>query len=113
MWRDEIDDLDFQDELIPLPMSERPEFFSQPITAYTKNILNAVTGEDTGYRIGSANERRFYVIMERDPHKDRPREARRLFFESPEQYEALTGITVSAQSKKRFQTNQNNFKKQY
>ena len=109
MWRDEIDDLDFQDELIPIPVSERPDFFSQPITTYTKNILNAVTGEDTGYRIGSADEKRFFVIMEGDPN--RSKEARRLFFDSPEQYEACTGIHISTQSKQRFRTNQTTFKK--
>ena len=108
MWQDEIEDIEFQDELVPLKMSDRQEFFYQPITSYTKNILNAITGEDTGYKIGSRDERRFYVIMEADPSQFK--EARRLFFSSPEEYENATGIRVHDQSKKRFLEKQKLFK---
>jgi hypothetical protein len=108
MWQDEIDDIDFQDELVPLKMDDRPDFFHQPITTYTKNILNALTGEDTGYKIGSKDEHRFFVVMDSDPNHYK--EARRLFFTSPDAYENATGIEVPYQSKKRFLEKQKLFK---
>jgi hypothetical protein len=105
MWWDELNDPEYQDRPLKyIPASERPPFFHQPVTTYTKYILNAVTGEEYPYRIGSNDERRFYVVMENDP--DNPREARRLFFNSPQQYEAVTGIRVSNKSKERFNNNQ-------
>jgi hypothetical protein len=108
MWQDEIDDFEFQDDLVPLKMADRQEFFYQSITSYTKNILNAITGKDTGYKIGSHDERRFYVIMEGDPKQIK--EARRLFFSSPEEYENATGIKVHENSKKRFNEKQKLFR---
>jgi len=108
MWQDEIDDPEYQDQTMhQSPTIDRSDFFNQPITAYAKNILNALTGEDTGYRIGSQNEKRFYVVMENDPSD--PKEARRLYFESPIQYEMATGIKVSRKSKERFYANQKLF----
>ena len=107
MWQDEIEDPEYQDAVHYVPVDERPDFFYQPITAYSKNILKALTGEDTGYRIGSKNELRFYVVMENDPND--PKEARRLYFDSPGQYEMATGIKVSSSSKERFYTNQKLF----
>jgi len=107
MWQDEIDDPEYQDAIQQTHIIDRNDFFYQPITAYAKNILNAITGEDTGYRIGSHNEKRFYVIMENDPND--PKEARRLYFESPLQYEMASGLKVSPQSKERFYENQKLF----
>lgn len=108
MWADEIDDPEYQDQEIKyIPLSERQDFYHQPITTYTKNILNAVTGEEYPYRIGSHDERRFFVIMQNDPND--PREARRLFFDSPAQYERATGIRVSEKSKQRFEINKARF----
>jgi hypothetical protein len=108
MWADEINDPEYQDHVVNTPPKMSPEdFFSQPITCYRKNILNAITGEDTGFRIGSKDEFRFYVIMEQDPYN--PKEARRLYFDSPAAYENATGITVSEKSKRRFHENQKRF----
>jgi len=107
MWRDELDDPEYQDVITPVTLNKRTDFFYQPITSYAKNILNALTGEDTGYRIGSRDEQRFYVVMENDPND--VKEARRLYFLSPVQYELSTGIQVSASSKERFYNNQKLF----
>ena len=110
MWADEIDDPEYQDEVQPrVALVDPKDFFYQPITTFSRNILNAVTGEDTGYRIGSFDEYRFYVIMENDPFS--PRDARRLYFDSPTQYEIATGIRVSKQSRDRYSTNQKRFQK--
>lgn len=109
MWADELNDPEYYDAPISfIPVKERNDFFSQPITTYTKNILNAVTGEEYPYRIGSNDEKRFYIVMENDPYN--PRDARRLFFNSPQQYERATGIKVSTKSKDRFLKNQELFK---
>jgi hypothetical protein len=109
MWADEIDDPEYQDEETPQRVSlvDPKDFFYHPITTFSKNILNAVTGENTGYRIGSIDEYRFYVVMENDPFSKR--DARRLYFSSPSQYEMATGISVSKQSKARFLSNQKQF----
>ena len=121
MWEDELYDPDYYDEgffekkvtsskrsqRFKAEMKKQPTFFHQPINTYSKNILNAVTGYEYPYRIGSKDELRFYVVMENDPlsYKD----ARRLFFESPQQYENITGRTVSQESKKRFYENRLTF----
>ena len=111
MWQDEIDDPEYQDMDYPVkkgvPTIDAKDFFHQPITTFSKNIVNAVTGEDTGYRVGSMDEYRFYVVMENDPNNGR--EARRLYFDSPTQYEIATGRTVSKQRQDRFYQNQKQF----
>jgi hypothetical protein len=115
MWADELFDPDYYDPQVKVPtstkraqrfameMKKRPQFFHQPITTHSKNIVNAITGEEYPYRIGSRDERRFYVVMENDPMNYK--EARRLFFDSPQQYENATGISVSAESRQRFYNN--------
>jgi hypothetical protein len=118
MWADELFDPDYYDtdphpqaatssrrkQKFQMEMKKRPPFFHQSITCYNKNILHAITGEEMPYRIGSKDESRFYVVMENDPtnYKD----ARRLFFYSPEEYENATGIQASQHSKDRFRMNQ-------
>ena len=77
MWWDELNDPDFQE----------PKFFSS-----TVKIINAVTGKDTGFKTGSKDESRFYVVEEKE----------RFFFESPHQYEAVTGKKVSKEIKQKF-----------
>jgi hypothetical protein len=104
MWRDEIDDPEYQDQEVVKEVWKVPEFFHQPITSLNKRILNAITGEEYPYRIGSQDEHRFFVVMESDP--DNYKEARRLFFDSPEQYERATRRTVSEESKRRFHLKQ-------
>jgi hypothetical protein len=108
MWQDEIDDPEYQDAVQPrVALMDPKDFFHQPITTFSKSIVNAVTGEDTGYRIGSIDEYRFYVVMENDPFSRR--DARRLYFDSPAQYEASTGRRVSQQSRERFHLNRKRF----
>ena len=118
MWADELFDPDYYDadphpqvvtssrrkNKFQMEMKKRPSFFHQSITCYNKNILHAITGEEMPYKIGSKDESRFYVVMENDPvnYKD----ARRLFFYSPEEYENATGIQASQHSKDRFRMNQ-------
>ena len=118
MWADELYDPDYYDaesnpkatnysrkkNRFQMEMKKRPQFYHQSITCYNKNILHAITGEEMPYKIGSKDESRFYVVMDNDPmnYKD----ARRLFFSSPEEYERATGIEVSAHSKARYQMNQ-------
>jgi hypothetical protein len=108
MWRDEIDDPDFQD---PVEEKEKefelPEFFHQPITSLNKYILNAITGDEYPYKIGTVDEFRFFVVMESDPLDYK--EARRLYFDNPEQYERATRRVVSDESKRRFHQNQKRF----
>jgi hypothetical protein len=77
MWWDELNDPDFQE----------PKFFPS-----TTKIINAVTGKDTGFKTGSKDESRFYVVEEKE----------RFFFESPQQYEAITGKKVSKEEKQKF-----------
>ena len=69
--------------------------------------MNAVTGQEYPFRIGSNDERRFYVVMEQDPMNYK--EARRLFFDSPQQYDNATGIHVSIDSRQRFYDNKATF----
>ena len=118
MWADELYDPDYYDadphpqavtsygrkNRFQMEMKKKPQFFHQPITCYNKKILHAITGEEMPYKVGSKYECRFYVVMENDPvnYKD----ARRLFFYSPEEYENVTGNQASKQSKDRFRMNQ-------
>jgi hypothetical protein len=111
MWRDEIDDPDFQDPVEEKDTFKLPEFFYQPITSLNKYILNAITGEAYPYKIGSMDEYRFFVVMESDPSDYK--EARRLYFDNPEQYERVTRRVVSDESKRRFYLNQKTFGKTY
>jgi hypothetical protein len=108
MWRDEIDDPEYQDAEVAVSNWKMPDFFHQPITSLNKPILNAISGEEYPYRIGSPDEYRFFVVMESDP--ENYKEARRLFFESPEQYERATKRHVSNESKQRFHQNQKMFR---
>jgi len=110
MWQDEIEDPEYQDPIsvTPLAPSMENDFFYQPITSMHKPILNAITGEAYPYRIGSHDEHRFYVVMESDPNNYK--EARRLYFDSPDQYERVTGRNVSIESKRRFYEKQKMFK---
>jgi hypothetical protein len=119
MWADELFDPDYYDPQVKVPtssrrsrkfameMAKKPQFFHQPITTHSKNIVNAITGEEYPYRIGSKDERRFYVVMENDPMNYK--EARRLFFDSPQEYENATGRVVSHESKQRYYANRATF----
>lgn len=112
MWQDEIDDPDYQDPISvnaagPSICMEN-DFFYQSITSMHKPILNAITGQQYPYRIGTRDEERFYVVMESDPNDYK--EARRLYFDSPDQYERATGRTVSIESKRRFHEKQKKFR---
>ena len=107
MWRDEIDDPEFQDEICVNATFDNHEFYFQPITS-RYNILNAVTGHEYKYKIGSNDEKRFYIVMQADPWN--PKESCRLFFESPDQYEQTTGNKVSEKSRLRFLEYQKLFK---
>lgn len=108
MWQDEIDDPEYQDVAVEKEEWKEPDFFFQPITSLHRPILNAVTGEETPYRIGTHDEYRFFVVMENDP--DDPKEARRLYFDTPEQYERAMRRKVSDTSRQRFYENQKRFK---
>lgn len=108
MWRDEIDDPEYQDQVVDEKNFKVPDFFHQPITSFRKPILNAITGEEYPYRIGTEDEYRFFVVMESDP--DNYKETRRLFFESPEQYERATRRIVSEKSKQKFREHQKMFR---
>lgn len=77
MWWDELIDPDFQEI----------KFFSS-----TVKIINAVTGKDTGFKTGTKDESKFYIVEEKE----------RFFFESPQQYETITGKKVSKEVKQRF-----------
>jgi hypothetical protein len=126
MWQDEIDDIEYQDS--PSEMKTNTninkrvmskystteeeqtwgDLYYQPITCLKKNILNAITGYQYPYRIGSKDELRFYIVMTSDPWN--PKEACRLFFSSPEEYESFSGLTVSMESKRKFRNNQMMFR---
>lgn len=123
MWADEINDPEYQDLPEPIKKSRNTDLYSkknskedsphvpdfcdlfyQPITSLNRPILNAITGEKSKYLIGSNNEKRFYCVMTQDPFD--PKEACRLFFSTPQEYERFSGIKVSDQSIKRFNENQ-------
>jgi hypothetical protein len=111
MWQDEIDDPEYQDDwkdTNPVEPIEYQELYYQPITCLRKNILNAITGYKYPYLIGSKDEQRFYIIMTSDPVE--AKEACRLFFSSPEEYENFSGNKVSDKSKRRFRDNQLKFR---
>jgi hypothetical protein len=78
MWWDELNDPDFHE----------PKFFPS-----TSKIINAVSGKDTGLKTGSKDESKFYIVEEK---------SERFFFESPQQYETITGKKVSREIKKKF-----------
>ena len=127
MWQDEIDDLEYQDSptmntntntninrktntksMYSEEEQTWGDLYYQPITCLKKNILNAITGYQYPYRIGSKDELRFYIVMTSDPWE--PKEACRLFFSSPEEYESFSGLTVSAESKQKFRNHQMAFR---
>jgi len=109
MWADEINDPEYQDPVVFKAVWKMPDFHHQPITSLNKPILNALSGEPYPYRIGTRDEYRFFVVMESDP--DDYKETRRLFFETPEQYERVTKRTVSEASKRKFYEHQKMFKR--
>jgi hypothetical protein len=84
------------------------DLYYQPITSLNKRILNAITGEEYKYRIGSNDENRFYVVMTQDPFE--PKEACRLFFANPQSYENFSGLKVSDESWARFRKNREHFR---
>jgi hypothetical protein len=114
MWADEINDPEYQDPDYDDNVSKKahtPTFkdlYYQPITSLNKRILNAITGEEYEYRVGSKDEKRFYVIMTQDPWE--PKEACRLFFSSPQSYENFSGIKVPDKSIIQFNKNQAHFR---
>jgi len=109
MWADEINDPEYQDAPVYDAEWKIPDFYHQPITSLNKPILNALTGDPYPYRIGTQDEYRFFVVMESDPADYK--ETRRLFFESPEQYERVTKRTVSVESKQKFYEHKKMFKR--
>ena len=121
MWWDELNDAEYAPARKTSEPKAAQKFYYNSITS-RRPIVNAITGEyyyhhvldSTGcrspnaherdkkvpYRMGSRDEGRFYVVMQGEPGN--PKEACKLFFDSPEQYERLTGIEVCAQSKTAF-----------
>ena len=117
MWADEINDPEYQDPVsdgmdvrssTSTQIPDYKDLYYQPITGLNKRILNAITGEEYKYRIGSKDEQRFYVIMTQDPWE--PKEACRLFFSSPRVYENFSGLKVSQESWDRYTMNQQKFR---
>ena len=116
MWADEINDPEYQDENYGMDVESKtsnqlPDYkdlYYQPITSLNKKILNAITGEEYNYKIGSKDEQRFYVIMTQDPWE--PKEACRLFFTSPSSYENFSGLKVSQESWAKFNKNRQMFR---
>jgi hypothetical protein len=117
MWADEINDPEYQDpvsyetDVRSSTSSNIPDYkdlYYQSITVLNKRILNAITGEEYKYRIGSKDEERFYVIMTQDPWE--PKESCRLFFSSPRAYENFSGLKVSQSSWERYNKNQQRFR---
>jgi hypothetical protein len=111
MWQDEdFYNPDFQDPEEPKTKlyDEDKELYYQPIGSTKRNILNAITGQEYPYRIGSKDERRFFIIMKSDPWN--PKEACRLFFTSPKEYEEFSGNVVPREGWERFRANQQTFR---
>lgn len=78
-------------------------FHHQSISGSNQNIVHAITGVETEYKMGTKDEYLFYVIMDGDPLN--PKNPRRLYFSSPEEYEEATGNHVPPRCKERFKTN--------
>ena len=115
-WFDEMERLEGSeiDDTPKLgPVRDDIEYYYNSICSRMP-ILNAlsgkpyVTAKGRAYRMGSRDEFRFYVVIRGEPGN--PKEACKLFFDSPEQYERATGIAVSRESKMRFRANQTQFK---
>jgi hypothetical protein len=117
MWADEINDPEYQDahgdemsittKKTVKGLPDYSDLYYQPITSLHCPILNAITGEKTKYLIGSKDEKRFYCIMTHDPFDYK--EACRLFFSSPQEYEKFSGVKVSDDSIRTFRENQLQF----
>ena len=101
MWWDDLNDIDYQDKPIFKKSEKLPEFYFRSITS-RHYIINAVTGEEYPYRIGSMDEGRFYVVVMGNP-KSAWKDPMKLFFDSPEQYERATGNVVWPASRAKFQ----------
>ena len=113
MWADEINDPEYQDPNYGVVTDSKTsnqyqDLYYQPITSLNKRILNAITGEEYDYRIGSKDEKRFYVVMTQDPWE--PKESCRLFFSSPQAYENFSGVKVPDESIIKFNKNQQYFR---
>ena len=118
MWADEINDPEYQDPVYnedlgstssaSTQLPDYKDLYYQPITSLNKRILNAITGEEYKYRIGSNDEKRFYVVMTQDPFEQK--EACRLFFSNPQSYENFSGLKVSDASWERFRKNREYFR---
>jgi len=116
MWWDELNESAYAPTPNRSHDANAPMFYFNSITS-RKPILNAISGEqyyylDSNnkkwpYRIGSRDQGRFYSVIMGDP--DNPKEACKLFFDSPEQYENYTGIKVCAQSKENFASRKKRF----
>jgi len=122
MWADEINDPEYQDMpdmVIPTTKPKKSknsgekyvpnyeDLHYQPITSLHRPILDAITGDESKYLIGSKDEKRFYCVMTNDPFD--PKESCRLFFSSPHDYEQFSGVKVSEESIRRFREDQVKF----
>lgn len=66
-------------------------FFHSPVGA---PIVNAFDGTRYKYKVGSHDEKRFYTVM-----VNNGKEAAKLFYNTPEQYEQHRGAQLSQESK--------------
>jgi len=108
MWWDELNDADYAPVRHKYQPDAPPKLYYNSITSRLP-IVNAITGEyyyalrkdkKIPYRIGSFDEGRFYVVIRGEPGN--PKESCKLFFDSPEQYERLSGTAVCEKSKAAF-----------
>ena len=112
MWWEELNDAAYAPEIELRQPDKQPEYYYNSITSRFP-IMNALTGEiylDSNkrpYRMGSVDERRFYVIVMGDPNNSK--EACKLFFDTPEQYERATGSAVSVYLKTKFKSRRYNY----
>jgi hypothetical protein len=113
MWADELYDPEFYDASFVEQKTDSTKSiyqncYYQSNTALNKRILNAITGQEYEYRIGSEDEKRFYILMVQDPWD--PKESCRLFFSSPQAAENFDGLPVCQESIDRFNKNKEYFR---
>lgn len=65
------------------------------------NIVNAVHGDKYPYKVGSVDEKRFYTVMITEG-----KEAVKLFYSNPEEYENHRRSTVSQELKEKWRMEQ-------
>ena len=84
--------------------SKNSQFYSAPIGAH---ILNAVDGTRYNHKVGSYDEKRYWTVMVNDG-----KQAAKLFYNSPEQYEQHRGTVIAQEEKDTWRAKQETIRRE-